>query len=213
MIRTSTRIVAIAADARLRSGFRARKPACGRRPRAGRQQHGREPEEEHDLPDRAGMPADDGYGRAVPSPVYQPVSADNARSRPKRKVRRPPRPAPSRHPERRRPRQTRTCIGEAYDAAPTDALHGRVRVPRIPLWHNRPPTTTPSPPGRDPPLDPDAISRNYRLHRARREAKAKRHREKRWAGVRFWLVLALVVARRGVLAARTLGEIERVFGL
>ena len=65
----------------------------------------------------------------------------------------------------------------------------------------------------DPPLDPDAISRNYRLHRARRAAKAKRHREKRWAGVRFWLVLALVVIVAGVLAARTLGEIERVFGL
>jgi hypothetical protein len=65
----------------------------------------------------------------------------------------------------------------------------------------------------DPPLDPDAISRNYRLHRARRAAKAKRHRAKRWAGVRFWLVLALVVIVTGVLAARTLGEIERVFGL
>jgi hypothetical protein len=75
-------------------------------------------------------------------------------------------------------------------------------------------TTTPSPlRDDDPPLDPDAISRNYRLHRARRAAKAKRHREKRWAGVRFWLVLALVVLVAGVLAARTLGEIERVFGL
>jgi hypothetical protein len=75
-------------------------------------------------------------------------------------------------------------------------------------------TTTPSPlRDDDPPLDPDAISRNYRWHRARREAKAKRHREKRWAGVRFWLVLAVVVLVAGVLAARTLGEIERVFGL
>ena len=75
-------------------------------------------------------------------------------------------------------------------------------------------TTTPSPlRDDDPPLDPDAISRNYRLHRARRAAKAKRHREKRWAGVRFWLVLALVVLVAGVLAARTLGESERVFGL
>ena len=79
----------------------------------------------------------------------------------------------------------------------------------------QPAHTTTQPPLRDddPPLDPDAISRNYRLHRARRAAKAKRHREKRWAGVRFWLVLALVVVVAGVLAARTLGEIERVFGL
>jgi hypothetical protein len=79
----------------------------------------------------------------------------------------------------------------------------------------QPAQTSASPPVRDddPPLDPDAISRNYRRHRARRAAKAKRHREKRWAGVRFWLVLALVVVVAGVLAARTLGEIERVFGL
>jgi anti-sigma-K factor RskA len=65
----------------------------------------------------------------------------------------------------------------------------------------------------DPPLDPDAIERSYRHHRARRAAKARRHRAKRWAGVRFWLVLVLVVVVAAVLAARTLGEIERVFGL
>jgi len=65
----------------------------------------------------------------------------------------------------------------------------------------------------EPPLDPDAISRSYRHHRARRAARAKRHREKRWAGVRFWLVLVLVVVVTAVIAARTLGEIERVFGI
>ena len=31
--------------------------------------------------------------------------------------------------------------------------------------------------------------------------------------MRFWLILALVVVVTAVLAARTLGEIERVFGL
>jgi hypothetical protein len=65
----------------------------------------------------------------------------------------------------------------------------------------------------EPPLDPDAVSRSYRHHRARRAARAKRHREKRWAGVRFWLVLVLVVVVTAVIAARTLGEIERVFGI
>jgi hypothetical protein len=76
------------------------------------------------------------------------------------------------------------------------------------------PTTQESaPPTEEPPLDPEAVSRAYRHHRARRAAKKQRHRAKRWAGVRFWLVLALVLVVTGVLAARTLGEIERVFGL
>jgi len=77
------------------------------------------------------------------------------------------------------------------------------------------PTSTPAitPADEEPPLDPEAVERAYRFHRARRAAKAKRHRERRWAGLRFWIVLALVVAVTAVLAARTLGEIERVFGL
>jgi anti-sigma-K factor RskA len=65
----------------------------------------------------------------------------------------------------------------------------------------------------EPPLDPEAVSRSYRHHRARRAARAKKHREKKWAGVRFWFVLVVVIAVAAVLAARTLGEIERVFGL
>jgi anti-sigma-K factor RskA len=79
----------------------------------------------------------------------------------------------------------------------------------------QPAPTTPQPTAREeePPLDPEAVSRAYRHHRARRAAKQRRHREKRWAGVRFWLVLVLVVVVTAVLATRTLGEIERVFGL
>jgi len=65
----------------------------------------------------------------------------------------------------------------------------------------------------EPPLDPEAVERSYRFHRARRADKVKRHREKRRASLRFWFVLALIVAVAAVLAARTLGEIERVFGL
>jgi hypothetical protein len=65
----------------------------------------------------------------------------------------------------------------------------------------------------DPPLDPGAIERAYRLHRARRAARERWHREKKWAGFRFWAVLILVLVVTVLLAARTLGEIERVFGL
>ena len=64
-----------------------------------------------------------------------------------------------------------------------------------------------------PPLDPEAVERAYHFHRARRAARERWHRQRRWAGVRFWLVLALVIVVAAVLAARTLGEIERVFGL
>ena len=64
-----------------------------------------------------------------------------------------------------------------------------------------------------PPVDPDAVQRAYRLHRAHREARKQRRRAKRWANFRFWLVLVLVLAAAVLLATRTLGEIERVFGL
>lgn len=64
-----------------------------------------------------------------------------------------------------------------------------------------------------PPLDPRAVERAYHFHRAKRAARARRHHESRLAAVRFWLVLALVVLVAAVLAARTMGEIERVFGL
>lgn len=68
-------------------------------------------------------------------------------------------------------------------------------------------------PEEEPPLDPEAVERAYRFHRARRAAVARRHREKRWAGFRFWIVLVLVLVVAVVLAVRTLGEIERIFGL
>lgn len=73
------------------------------------------------------------------------------------------------------------------------------------------PTTAPEEDA--PPLDPEAVERAYRMHRARRAARERIDRQKRWAGFRFWLVLTLVLAATVVLGARTLGEIERVFGL
>jgi anti-sigma-K factor RskA len=79
--------------------------------------------------------------------------------------------------------------------------------------HPAPSLTEPELVDDEPPLDPEAVSRSYLHHRARRAARARRHREKRWAGVLFWLVLAVVVLVAVLLATRTLGEIERVFGL
>lgn len=76
-----------------------------------------------------------------------------------------------------------------------------------------PTTARPRAPEEELPIDPEAFARNYRFHRARRAARAKWHREKRWAGVRFWVVLVLVVSVATLLAVWTLSEIERVFGL
>ena len=65
----------------------------------------------------------------------------------------------------------------------------------------------------EPPLDPEAVERAYRFHRARRAARERRYRERRYASLRFWFVLAVVLVAAAFLAARTLGEIEQLFGL
>lgn len=63
------------------------------------------------------------------------------------------------------------------------------------------------------PLDPEAVERAYRFHRTRRAARERRHREQQHASLRFWLVVAFVVAAAVFLAVRTMGEIEHLFGL
>jgi len=65
----------------------------------------------------------------------------------------------------------------------------------------------------EPPLDPLAIEDAYRKHRAARAARVQRKRAKVRAGVRFWALLVIGIAVAVLLAARTMGEIERVFGL
>jgi len=62
-------------------------------------------------------------------------------------------------------------------------------------------------------LDPEAVSRAYRFHRARRRARQRHYRERRWAGLRFWVLLVVALVGAVFLASQTLGEIERVFGL
>ena len=43
-----------------------------------------------------------------------------------------------------------------------------------------------------PTLDPDAVRRSYRVHRARRAARVAHRRRSRMAGARFWIVLLLL---------------------
>jgi hypothetical protein len=62
-------------------------------------------------------------------------------------------------------------------------------------------------------VDPDAIRRSYRAHRARRAARVQHRRQTRIAGARFWIVLILLLVAVVVLATTTWREIGRLFGL
>jgi len=68
-------------------------------------------------------------------------------------------------------------------------------------------------PGSTPPLDPHAIERAYRLHRARRRARVERRREKRRAGLRFWLVVLVLIAASVTLGVLIVQEVQRLFGV
>ena len=62
-------------------------------------------------------------------------------------------------------------------------------------------------------LDPVAVQRAYRLHRARRRAHRHRRQETKRANLRFWLVLLGLVALRIYLSIVIWHQIERTFGL
>jgi hypothetical protein len=65
----------------------------------------------------------------------------------------------------------------------------------------------------DPPVDPEAIDRAYRYHRARRNARLRRKRESARARLRFALVLGLLVALAIFLMLTIWHEVQNVFGL
>jgi type VI protein secretion system component VasF len=62
-------------------------------------------------------------------------------------------------------------------------------------------------------LDPHAVQRAYRLHRAKRRAHRNRERESKRANVRFWLVLLALVVLSIYLGIVIWHQIERTFGL
>jgi hypothetical protein len=65
----------------------------------------------------------------------------------------------------------------------------------------------------EPPVDPEAIDRAYHYHRARRNAKLRRKREKARANLRFVLVLAVLSALAIFLMLTMWHEVQKVFGL
>jgi hypothetical protein len=66
---------------------------------------------------------------------------------------------------------------------------------------------------REPPIDPDAIGRAYRRHRAKRKARVEHRRSTARAGRRFWLSMLVLVAVCIVLVITVRHEIQQLFGL
>ena len=68
-------------------------------------------------------------------------------------------------------------------------------------------------PPEDPPVDPEAIDRAYHYHRARRNARLRRKREKANARLRFFITFALLVGLALFLLLIIWHEVQKVFGL
>ena len=64
-----------------------------------------------------------------------------------------------------------------------------------------------------PPVDPEAIDRAYRLHRARRRIQVERRRERARARLRFVAVVVMLVAAALALLVTLWHEVQSVFGL
>jgi len=66
----------------------------------------------------------------------------------------------------------------------------------------------------DPPVvDPGAIDRAYRQHRARRRARVEHRQRARHASLRFWVVLWFLLFASVVLALTIWGQVQSLFGL
>lgn len=63
------------------------------------------------------------------------------------------------------------------------------------------------------PIDPRAVDRAYRFHRARRRAREDRVRERNLARLRFWAVLLTLLVLAAYFSLTVWREIERLFGL
>jgi hypothetical protein len=64
-----------------------------------------------------------------------------------------------------------------------------------------------------PPIDPIAIDRAYRFHRARRRAREEHLRERGLARLRFWTILLALLVLSAYLSLVVWRQVERLFGL
>jgi hypothetical protein len=68
-------------------------------------------------------------------------------------------------------------------------------------------------PPAEPPVDPDAVDRAYHYHRARRNARLRRQREKTSANLRFIVTVAVLAGLALFLLLTIWNEVQKVFGL
>lgn len=110
------------------------------------------------------------------------------------------------------------CRGAGRGAAPGTLLHrperaispGRDYTSRV----AEPARRTQTPAADEPPIaDPDAIRRAYRRERAKRRARIEHRREAKVAGVRFWVVLWVLLFASVILALTIWAQIQQLFGL
>ncbi len=64
-----------------------------------------------------------------------------------------------------------------------------------------------------PVVDHEAVRDTVRLHRARRKARIEHRRRTRRAGLRFWVVLLLLLVASVALSVTIWNEIQKLFGL
>jgi hypothetical protein len=64
-----------------------------------------------------------------------------------------------------------------------------------------------------PVVDHEAVQHTVLLHRARRKARIEHRKRTRRAGIRFWLVLSLLLVLSVVLSVTIWHEIQHLFGL
>jgi hypothetical protein len=68
-------------------------------------------------------------------------------------------------------------------------------------------------PTEEPPIDPTAIDRAYRLYRAQRRARIERNRERARARLRFLVAVTVLIALALVLLLTLWHKVQSVFGL
>ncbi len=66
----------------------------------------------------------------------------------------------------------------------------------------------------EPPLpDPGSVEQAYHYHRARRAARIRHRRERKWARLRFWLVLVCLLLAVAVIGVLIMQQIQNIFGI